>query len=86
VDARYAAGIAAGTSCLQATIGAAKEQRAADSRKAAQKALREYQMAIADKKAAECRVRLKSRFSYPVFCWSKPCSEGFDTKRKWCES
>ena len=86
VDTRYAVEIAGETSRLQAPIGAAKKRRSTDSRRAAQKALRGYQMAIADKKAAECRVRLKSRSDYPIFCWNKPCSAGFDTKRKWCES
>ena len=59
-------------------------------------------MAIADKKAAElCKRRIAerrnrkiadghnrvaSRFNYPVVSWSKPCSEGSETNRKWCES
>ena len=59
-------------------------------------------MAIAGKKAAELckrriaerrkrgiakhRKRLASRFNYPIFSWSKPCSEVSETNRKWCES
>lgn len=69
IDAKYAGEIAAESTRLQATIDAAKEERDAAARKAAQKALADYTRAMADKKTAESRALLKTRFNYPIFMY-----------------
>jgi type I restriction enzyme M protein len=69
VDVKYAAEIAAETARLRAAIDDAKERRDADGRKTAQKALADYERTMADKKAAESRTLLKTRFNYPIFMY-----------------
>ncbi|MDD5707394.1 MAG: N-6 DNA methylase, partial [Kiritimatiellae bacterium] len=68
-DAKHAAEIAAVTARLQAAIDAAKEARDADARKAAKKALADYERAMTEQKAAESRALLKTRLNYPIFMY-----------------
>ncbi|MHC4744757.1 MAG: HsdM family class I SAM-dependent methyltransferase, partial [Planctomycetota bacterium] len=69
IEAKYAPEIIAETERLEAEIAAAKQARDAERRKAAQKELRGYQKAMAEKKAGEARALLKQRFDYPVFLY-----------------
>jgi len=69
VDAKYEAEIAAETARLQTAIDDAKERRDADGRKTAQRALTDYERAMAEKKTVESRSLLKTRFNYPIFMY-----------------
>lgn len=69
VDAKYAEEIAEETARLQAEVDAAKAVRDAQRRKAAQKALADYQAAMKAKKTREARHLLKERFDYPIFLY-----------------
>lgn len=68
-DAKYAAEIGAESSRLLAAIDAAKDRRDTDARKVAQKALADYERTMAEKKVAEARALLKTRFNYPIFMY-----------------
>ena len=68
-DAKYAAEIATETARLQGAIEDAKARRDAEARKAAQQALALYERAMTDKKSAESRAILKTRFNYPIFMY-----------------
>jgi type I restriction enzyme M protein len=69
IDAKYAAEITAETARLQVAIDNAKEARHADGRKTAQRALVDYERTTAEKKSAESRALLKTRFNYPIFMY-----------------
>lgn len=69
VDAKYAAEIATTTARLQTVIDDAKARHDTGGRKSAQKALAEFQHNMADKKSAESRDLLKTRFNYPIFMY-----------------
>lgn len=64
--AKYASAIEAETNGLQARIDEAKN---ANARKTAQNALREYEKTMNERKAAEARALLKTRFDYPIFMY-----------------
>jgi len=68
-DARYAAEITDETTRLQAAVDAAKEHRDADARRIALKTLTDYERAMTEKKGAESRALLKTRFNYPIFMY-----------------
>jgi type I restriction enzyme M protein len=69
VEAKYIAEVASETARLQVGIEAAKQARDTDKRKAAQKALADYEKSMAEKKASESRDLLKSRFHYLIFMY-----------------
>jgi type I restriction enzyme M protein len=69
VDAKYAAEIAAGTARLQVAVADTKARHDADARKTLQRALADYERAMSDKKRAEARALLKTRFNYPIFMY-----------------
>ena len=69
IEARYAKEIKAETARLTADIEAAKEAHDAEKRKAAQKALADYERAMDEKIAIEARALLKKRWDYPVFMY-----------------
>lgn len=68
-EAKYAPEIEAETQRLEALIAEAKANRDAETRKAAQTELRDYQRTMELKQAAEARAQLKERFDYPVFLY-----------------
>ncbi|MDI6774165.1 MAG: N-6 DNA methylase [Verrucomicrobiota bacterium] len=68
-EAKYAKEIKAETTRLTADIEAAKTAGDAEKRKSAQKALADYERAMAEKIAAESRALLKVRWDYPVFMY-----------------
>lgn len=69
VEAAHADEIAAEHTRLQAAIDAAKVAKDSEARKAAAKALAEYDKRMAAKIAEEARALLKQRFNYPVFLY-----------------
>ena len=66
---RYAFEMAERTGALEAAIAQAKEDRAADTRRALQAELKQYQRDTEVTIKAEARALLKSRFPYPVFLY-----------------
>jgi type I restriction enzyme M protein len=68
-DGKYASEMATETSRLLAEIEAAKKTRDVEKRKAAQKALADYEKSMVEKKASEARPLLKARFNYPIFMY-----------------
>ncbi len=69
IETQYADEIAKETQRLEDAIAKAKENKDAESRKALQKELKDYQKQIGEKKAAESRQLLKGRFDYPIFMY-----------------
>lgn len=69
IEAKYANEIKTETGRLTTEIEAAKKNRDAAKRKAAQKSLAEYEKTMADKIGTESRALLKERWDYPVFLY-----------------
>lgn len=69
VDAKYRDEIDIETARLQAEIDAAKKEKDAEKRKAAQAELRQYEKRMTELKAREARQLLKERFDYPIFLY-----------------
>ncbi len=69
IEAKYAKEIKAETHRLTAEIEAAKKTRDAEKRKAAQKALADYERTMTERIAVESRALLKERSDYPVFMY-----------------
>ncbi len=69
VEANHADAIAAERSRLESAVAAAKAAKDSAARKAADKALRDYEKRMAETCAREARALLKARFDYPVFLY-----------------